>query len=599
MLRCTFFALALLGATALTAHTKTAPPDLSGAWLISYSLPGGTREANLCILKIETKDGKPTASVVAVPKGTNITLKSFDVSNKEVTVALANGPSFIGVISDDAKTILGGFGTDAAQSRGKMVRTGQESIDSRFTSSEAPAELVKAEQLTTRPNMLRIQIIQTKEADKKKELMAEMSEVQKEAEEKLPGLYRAVIEKKADTPIALDAALPLLQSARKWKVTASEAKNLLKIIEAQSTRFGPKYSDFVTLEAAESLVATKGLEAIAVGVLRTRSKGLTDKDPAAFQVRVLTASKTALEASGATDEAKVVDGRLGKIEARLDQEYLATVPPFKPTLFAGRQEKGANQVAVLELFTGAQCPPCVAADVAFDALGKSYSPSEVVLIQYHMHIPGPDPLTNPDTIARWDYYRKLFPQGVRGTPTTIFNGKVQAGGGGGMANAQSKFTQYREIIDQILEKTTSVKLSGKAIQKDDKIEIAVDVAGAPTEGELKLRVLVVEESIRYVGGNRLRFHHHVVRAIPGGAAGVTVKEANLRHTTTADLLAVRKDLNNYLDDYAANERPFPSKVCPLDLKHLKVIALIQDDKTGEILQAAQIEVDDKVASGGQ
>ena len=30
---------------------------------------------------------------------------------------------------------------------------------------------------------------------------------------------------------------------------------------------------------------------------------------------------------------------------------------------------------------------------------------------------------------------------------------------------------------------------------------------------------LTEESIRYVGGNKLRYHHHVVRAFPGGTEG--------------------------------------------------------------------------------
>ena len=76
----------------------------------------------------------------------------------------------------------------------------------------------------------------------------------------------------------------------------------------------------------------------------------------------------------------------------------------------------------MELFTGAQCPPCVAADVAFDALEMAYDPKDLILSQYHMHIPGPDPLTNPASIARWDFYREKYPQNVGGTPTTMFNG---------------------------------------------------------------------------------------------------------------------------------------------------------------------------------
>jgi hypothetical protein len=306
-------------------------------------------------------------------------------------------------------------------------------------------------------------------------------------------------------------------------------------------------------------------------------------------VRILTGYKRALGSKWKPPELEAVEARLAKLEAKLDEEYLATVPPFKPSVYSGRKEKGANRVAVLELFTGAQCPPCVAADVAFDALGKSYKPAELVLIQYHMHIPGPDPMTNPDCIARWDYYRKTFPSGIRGTPSTVFNGKPQAGGGGAMANAENKFRQYRAIIDPILEENTPVKVGGKATRSGDGLEITVEVDGA--EGELKLRLLVVEETVRYVGGNRLRFHHHVVRAMPGGPDGVAIKEKSFRHTSTADVATVRKGLVKYLDDYAANTRPFPSQARPLDMKKLKVIALVQNDATREIVQAAQIAVE--------
>ena len=134
-----------------------------------------------------------------------------------------------------------------------------------------------------------------------------------------------------------------------------------------------------------------------------------------------------------TSEAKEIAARLAVLETKLDDEYIKSVPPFKPTMFAGRKDPGGNRVVMMELFTGAQCPPCVAADVAFDALLKSYKPTELVLVQYHMHIPGSDPMTNPDTIARWDYYRKHFAENIRGVPSSLFNGKPVAGGGGDAA----------------------------------------------------------------------------------------------------------------------------------------------------------------------
>jgi hypothetical protein len=239
----------------------------------------------------------------------------------------------------------------------------------------------------------------------------------------------------------------------------------------------------------------------------------------------------------------------------------------------------------------------VAADVAFDALQKSYKPTELVLIQYHMHIPGPDPLTNPSSVARWNYYREEFPNDIRGTPSTLFNGKPKAGGGGGMANSEGKYKQYTGIINPLLEQNTATKVSGKATRNGDKIDIAVEVAGG--EGDnLKLRLLVVEESIKYVGGNNLRFHHQVVRAMPGGAEGVAIKDKAFKHTATANITDIRKELTNYLNDYAANTRPFPKPDRPMNLKGLRVIALVQNDKTKEIVQAVQIEVEGK-GNGGE
>ncbi|MFT3883843.1 MAG: hypothetical protein QM703_29955 [Gemmatales bacterium] len=288
------------------------------------------------------------------------------------------------------------------------------------------------------------------------------------------------------------------------------------------------------------------------------------------------------------------DNTSGKSEEELDSEYLSTVPPFKPAKFTGRKESEANQVAVLELFTGAQCPPCVAADVAFDALEKAYDHKDVVLLQYHMHIPGPDPLTNPSSLARWDYYRKHFPNDMRGTPSTLFNGKPNAGGGGGMANAESKFQQFTKLINPILEKTTPVKITGSAGRSGDKIDIRLEVYGAEAEEQLKLRLFLVEETIKYVGGNRLRFHHQVVRAMPGGPEGVVINNKTFKHQVNVDVGSIRGELTKYLDGFAAN-RSFPNPARPLDLKNLRVIAIVQNDKTAEIVQAAQLEADRNVA----
>ena len=158
-----------------------------------------------------------------------------------------------------------------------------------------------------------------------------------------------------------------------------------------------------------------------------------------------------------------------------------------------------------------------------------------------------------------------------------------------MAGSENKFKQYIGVIDPILEKTAEVKLAGKAKRVGDKLDIAVEVNGADGD-DMKLRLLVVEEDVKYVGGNALRFHHQVVRAMPGGADGIAVKDKAFKHTATVNLADVRKELTKYLDEYAAN-RAFPKPERPMEMKHMRVIALVQNDKTQEIVQALQMEVE--------
>jgi hypothetical protein len=167
-----------------------------------------------------------------------------------------------------------------------------------------------------------------------------------------------------------------------------------------------------------------------------------------------------------------------------------------------------------------------------------------------------------------------------------------------MPASENKFNQYREMVDPLLEKTTPVKVGGTATRSGDKVQIAVSVDGLESTEDLKLRLLVVEDTVKYVGGNRIRFHHHVVRAMPGGAAGVAITDKSMKHTATVNLSEVRKSLTKYLDDFGANERPFPKPDRPLEMKELKVIALVQSDKTAEILQAVQIDVEGRPAGTG-
>src|SRR5262245_31462852 len=260
--------------------------------------------------------------------------------------------------------------------------------------------------------------------------------------------------------------------------------------------------------------------------------------------------------------------------------------PFKSDTFEGRKGKSERAVLV-ELFTGAECPPCVAADVAFDALEKTYKPTDVVLLQYHLHVPGPDPLTNPDTVNRMKYYAKY----VEGTPTMLFNGKPGAPGGGPLQAGRKKYAEYREVIEPMLEKDAGAKIELTATRKEKDISIKANVSDLAKVGEnVRLKLFLVEDHVRYTGGNALRYHHGVVRAMPGGVKGFALPKKTAEQTVTVNLDDLRLKINDYLDDCAKNEGEFPKPDRPLELKNLRVVALVQDDDTNDVLQAAQVDV---------
>lgn len=98
---------------------------------------------------------------------------------------------------------------------------------------------------------------------------------------------------------------------------------------------------------------------------------------------------------------------------------------------------------------------------------------------------------------------------------------------------------------------------------------------------------MVSPGFRFAGGNYefpLLF-----RSLAGG-------ERNLPSATTDVTGADDKTpLKFWLVVVAKDVRPFPTPARPLDLAHLKVVAPVQDDTTGETVQAAQFDLTEKSA----
>jgi hypothetical protein len=572
------------------------PPLAAGNWLLSY-MPVATPERRMALLKVETKDGKPTATLVSAGQRDSVKVDGFRVEGKIASFTLDVGVKlqFEGVVdAKDPRRVLGSFGDDQRVFFAKLAASELETLGRQdmMASVPLPEPMQQAQKLQISIARLQFKLSKAEEGEEKNELQKKLDEARKEANEKIPGLLKEVVERDPDAQAAFDAALDLLRQADKIKANPKEVAAWAETAAKFAEPYGPRMRRETAARLAEVVLSQQAFVHIAL-LYAEKAAGDTTA-PLAAQARALRSLKEAQERTSNPDAAKATDARLVKVEGQLDAEYLKNVPPFQPTKYGGRKP-GANRVAMLELFTGAQCPPCVAADVAGDALLKAYDSKDLILVQYHLHIPGPDPLTNPDTLARMDYYSKAFPDDVGGVPTTLFNGKPQGGGGGGMGASEEKFKEYREIIDPILEKKSDVTVAAKAGRRGDVLELEAVVGGLKdTANDLKLRLLVVEESVHYVGGNGIRFHHHVVRVMPGGAEGVAVKDLKEgKHIARVDLAELRKERTKYLDDFVAKEGPFPNAERPLAFKDLRVVAFVQDDKTHEILQATQVEVEER------
>jgi hypothetical protein len=187
-----------------------------------------------------------------------------------------------------------------------------------------------------------------------------------------------------------------------------------------------------------------------------------------------------------------------------------------------------------------------------------------------------------------DYYADQ----VRGAPTIFIGGKLGEAGGGPAAAAEKKYTSFRKQIEEGLDKAPGVKI-GLTLAKGEKggftAKAAVNDLEMPGE-KMSLRFALAEERVRYTGGNGVRYHHMVVRSMPGGAKGFPLTKKAAEQTVTFNLDDVRAEQSKYLDTFGKDVSPFPRPDRPLALNNLKLIAFVQNDATREVLHAVQVDV---------
>lgn len=399
-------------------------------------------------------------------------------------------------------------------------------------------------------------------------------------------LDRETLLKTPTDPRSFGAIIDVIDRAKDNKVDAKDLQTWVDGSLKTAEIYGPKLQISHHIRLLNALQRQqKAYAAVAVETARKVTKQLDTKLPLDTQAQIATLAAKLLREGGEAKEADAVDSRIDGLEATAYADYAkASAAAIKTEKFAGRKNKSKRAVLV-ELFTGAMCPPCVAADMAFDGLERTYGPGEVVLLQYHMHVPAPEPMSNADSDARFDLYADAYPKKVTGTPAIVFNGKLEAPGGGSREEAPDKYKEYTAVVNKMLETPHAIQLTASAVRTGEKISVSAKVAGLDKPGEkVRLRLALVEDWVRFKGGNGLQYHHRVVRALPGGAKGISVKAKDFEHKAAVDLDELRAALNKYLND------DYPEGARPMRLRNLSVVAFVQDDATNEVLQAVNVPV---------
>jgi hypothetical protein len=519
----------------VAAASKAGDEGLAGNWKFTILQDGN--QVAFWLLHLENKGGKWTGTVDSIAKIPPTQFEDAKISGDLIvfTLRIKNGPEFT--------------------FEGKLPRPGAKKI---FGSLASAGQIIPA-------------ILEATSAKNPADLDREM------------------IVRTPNDPRVFAAALNLIHSAKDNKATAKEAQEWADTALRSAENYGPRWQLDVAMKLIDALLEQEGFGAVAVETARRAEKMLDAAAPLELRLRVLSAVRDALRRAGQAVQAKEVDARLEKLEDDAYRAYSAKAIDFKVDKFPGRKAK-SNRAVLVELFTGAQCPPCVGADLAFDALAKAYPTSDVVLLQYHLHIPGPDALTNADCEARAGFYGD---DKIRGTPSIFFSGRVAPIGGGGRDDAPDLFQEYQRVANPFLETSPGVQLSASALRKGDKVEIKATVTDLVKPGEkVRLRFALVEDWVRYKGRNGLTYHHRVVRALPGGPDGFALPNRVAGHSAVVDLGELRKKLSKYLDDFARTEEPFLDSQRPMRLRHLSVVAFVQNDATQEVLQAIDVPVRD-------
>jgi hypothetical protein len=123
---------------------------------------------------------------------------------------------------------------------------------------------------------------------------------------------------------------------------------------------------------------------------------------------------------------------------------------------------------------------------------ERYESRDVAVLVYHLHIPGPDPMANPDAESRTKYY------GVGGTPTAVFDGTDKNVAGGSASGAQRNFGLCKGKVEARTGLKPPVAIGSLNLRIEGSVatlsgEVIADADALKSPDKARLRLALVEE----------------------------------------------------------------------------------------------------------
>ncbi len=248
-------------------------------------------------------------------------------------------------------------------------------------------------------------------------------------------------------------------------------------------------------------------------------------------------------------------------------------------------EKKPTRHVLLELMTGAHCGPCIAADLAFEAVDSFFPETVLSLIQYHVHIPAPDPLANPTSTRA---FRLL---GGTAAPQAFIDGHVRINGGGREGDKEKKYEQYKEAILKALEVKSDHTISTTTTIDQGKVTGEATISGPVGSGMPHVQVLLVEKSVLFPGRNKIVIHRMVVRSeLTGTSAGIPYlpKDGKMVVKFSVKLADIQSDLEDHLDQVESQQgSQFTMWPTTIDPKQVSIVVILRDLESEQVLQSDQ------------